>query len=104
MPPGDDPEVPGPSPGRPLGFWLEKGGDVEATGLHIESLHKACGSIEVAKDLLGRSHMLYTDSAKEPDRDVMERFVHAATALTRVVEALQEHLVPSGKSSLGPAA
>jgi len=67
----------------------------------IETLHKACGSVEVARDLLSRSQSLYAGAASTPDHDVIESFVNAALALSRVVEALQVRLRPT---SLGPAA
>ncbi len=67
----------------------------------IETLHKACGSVEVARDLLGRSGSLYLQAADAEDIDVAECFTHAAHALSRVVELLQLKL---HKTSLGPAA
>lgn len=67
----------------------------------IETLHKACGSVEVARDLLGRSGSLYLQSSEAEDAHVNECFAHAASALSRVVEALQMKM---NESSLGPAA
>jgi hypothetical protein len=67
----------------------------------MESLHRACGSVEVARDLLSRSQSLYAGAGSTPDHDVVECFVSAALALSRVVEALQVQLRPT---SLGPAA
>lgn len=67
----------------------------------LESLHKACGSVEVAKDLLGRSASLYAQAARAPDREVVQIFATAVKALASVVEALEAQL---RKTSLGPAA
>ena len=67
----------------------------------MESLHKACGSVEVARDLLSRSQSLYAGSSSAPDHDVVECFANAALALSRVVEVIQVQL---RATSLGPAA
>ena len=78
-----------------------EGGVVEASSLQIESLHKACGSVEVAKDLLGRSQSLYADSSEMVDHEIVDYFVDATRALSRVVEAIEAHL---RGTRLGPAA
>jgi hypothetical protein len=74
---------------------------MDARAALIEELHKACGSVEVARDLLGRSGSLYVHATGATDEDVNECFAHAASALSRVVEALQ---LKMSESSLGPAA
>jgi hypothetical protein len=73
---------------------------MEAQASLIETLHKACGSVEVAADLLGRAGSLYMRAAEGPDDQVTERFADAARALSLVVEALQIELL----ETLGPAA
>lgn len=67
----------------------------------IEALHKACGRVEVAKDLLGRSGSLYLQIAQDGDHEVSECFTSAETALQRVVDVLQ---VKMAETTLGPAA
>lgn len=67
----------------------------------IETLHKACGSVEVARDLLGRSGSLYLQIASDGDAEVAECFTHAAIALSRVVDALQ---LKMSETSAVPAA
>ncbi|HYZ92662.1 MAG TPA: hypothetical protein VFA34_09755 [Actinomycetota bacterium] len=74
---------------------------MEAQALLVETLHKACGSVEVARDLVGRSGSLYLQADTAPDNFVAGCFDEAARALESVVEALKVKL---GESSLGPAA
>lgn len=74
---------------------------MEASSLQMQSLHKACGSVEVAKDLLDRSQSLYSDAAEMVDHELVEYFIDATRALARVVEAIEGHL---RGTSLGPAA
>ena len=74
---------------------------MEAQALLIERLHKACGSVELARDLLGRSGSLYLQAETMPDSHVAGCFDDAARALATVVEALKSKL---GETSLGPAA
>lgn len=66
-----------------------------------EALHKACGSVEVAKDLVGRSASLYLRAESSPEPLVTERFAEATRALSSVMEVLQVKLI---ETSLGPAA
>lgn len=74
---------------------------MEAQALLIETLQKACGSVEVAQDLVGRSGSLYLQAEVTPDTHVAGCFDEAARALETVIEALKLKL---GEKSLGPAA
>lgn len=69
-----------------------------ASRVPIESLHKACGSVEVAKDMVER---LRAGAAEGPSPELLERLTEATRALGRAVEAIEAHL---RGSSLGPAA
>lgn len=55
----------------------------------IQALHRACGGVEIARDLVGRSGALYLRTELRPDRELAESFAHASVALTRVLDALQ---------------
>jgi hypothetical protein len=69
--------------------------------LELQTLHKACGGVEIAQDLVWRSGSLYAGVSGSPDHGVMESFMQAADALALVVETLRGQL---RRSSLGPAA
>lgn len=66
-----------------------------------ELLHRTCGTVELAKDLVGRSQCLYMGAATVPDRLVVERFTDAVRALEDVAQALEAHV---RTTRLGPAA
>ena len=66
-----------------------------------QDLHKVCGTLEVARDLVGRSGFKYLESATIPDSRTLECFAHAASALARVIEVLEGQIT---EPSLGPAA
>jgi len=68
----------------------------------LDVLQRMCGSLEVARDLVGRSGTMYVMATDDPDRSVVERFTEAAAALALVAEALEGKLLAT--SSLGPAA
>jgi hypothetical protein len=52
-------------------------------------LHRVSGSVEVARDLLGRSGTMYLMGTDIPDSTVVDRFTRAAEALALVAEALE---------------
>ncbi len=58
-------------------------------------LHRVSGSVEVARDLLGRSGTLYVMSNDAPDRAIVDRFTKAAEALALVAEALESEFSAS---------
>jgi hypothetical protein len=66
----------------------------------VEALHKMCGSLEVARDLVARSGVVYVNAADTPDGRILELMTQAAAMLSRTVEALQEDL----GARMGPAA
>jgi hypothetical protein len=57
--------------------------------MQVDLLQRMCGSVEVARDLVGRSGTMYVMATDDPDRSLVERFTEAAAALALVVEALQ---------------
>lgn len=67
----------------------------------VETLHKACGTVQLATDLVCRSGSLYRQAETTPDDRLAGCFDEATRALTTVVEALKVKL---GETSLGPAA
>lgn len=66
----------------------------------VELMHKIQGSVEVARDLVGRSGALYVTVAELPEARILEALADAAHALSRVSEVLDQQL----SGSLGPAA
>lgn len=57
--------------------------------METQTLHKACGTVEVARDLVGRSGRLFLQAENAPDRYVASCFDEAVRALTTVVQALK---------------
>ena len=57
--------------------------------MQVDLLQRMCGSVEVARDLVGRSGTMYVMATDDPDRSLVERFTEAAAALALVAEALQ---------------
>jgi len=58
----------------------------------LDVLQRMCGTVEVARDLVGRSGTMYVMTTDDPDSSVVERFTQAARALADVAEALQDKL------------
>lgn len=58
----------------------------------IEAIHRMCGSLEIARDLVARSGVLYVTVADNPDGRILELMTHATSMLTLAVEALQEDI------------
>jgi hypothetical protein len=56
--------------------------------MQVDLLQRMCGSVEVARDLVGRSGTLYVMTTDDPDRSLVERFTEAARALALIAEAL----------------
>ena len=61
----------------------------------VDVLHRVSGSVEVARDLLGRSGTMYLMANDEPSSSVVDRFTKAAEALALVAEALKGEFDPS---------
>ncbi len=63
--------------------------------MQVDLLQRMCGSVEVARDLVGRSGTMYVMATDSPDRSLVERFTEAAAALALVAEALQGQFASS---------
>ena len=57
--------------------------------MQVDLLQRVCGSLEVARDLVGRSGTMYVMAMDDPDSSLVERFTEAARALALVAEALE---------------